>query len=366
MDALSPTVAIDLDALAANFDAVKAAAPAAECGAVVKCNAYGLGAAQVGKKLADAGCKTFFVTYAQEGVALRKALGSGREAVIYVFNGPNEESLPAFRDFRLKPVLNGAEQARLWAGRSHEAAALHVDTGMNRLGAAQSEIAAIAAIDGLKIDLFMSHLACASDPAHPMNDRQRQAFVAAASNFPKARLSLSASGGAFLAREFHFDLVRAGIALYGASPFDRPHPRLKPVARLTAPVVQLREVNAGETVGYGATRAFSAPAKLATVALGYGDGFLRAAGNRGAAWLGGALCPIVGRVSMDLMVLDASGAREAVKIGDRAEFFGPNLAIEDAAATAGTIAYELLTDLGPRIARRYLSCERELRGPERA
>jgi alanine racemase len=202
----------------------------------------------------------------------------------------------------------------------------------------------------------MSHLACASEPGHPMNEIQRGAFETAASRFPNAKRSLSASGGALMDARFHYDLVRPGVALYGASPFDVRVEGLLPVARLTAPIVQIRDLAAGETIGYGATFAAPRAMRTATVALGYGDGFLRAAGNRGAAIVRGALCPILGRVSMDLTVLDASAAHGAAA-GDRAEFFGPARAIEKAAADAGTLAYELLTDLGRRVTRVYTSEE---------
>ncbi|HXI87992.1 MAG TPA: alanine racemase C-terminal domain-containing protein, partial [Parvularculaceae bacterium] len=246
--------------------------------------------------------------------------------------------------------------AQAWsAQRRSEPAALHIDTGMNRLGAPISEIGAIKALS-VNFDLVMSHLACASEPDHPMNARQRALFEEVARAFPNARRSLSASGGALMADAYHYDLVRPGIALYGASPFDDgPDPRLRPVARLTAPVVQLRRVATGETAGYGATRRFEKDALLATVALGYGDGLPRNASNRGAAYLGGAVCPIAGRVSMDLTILDASNAPRPIEIGDRAEFFGPAFAIEDAARHAGVSVYELLTGLGARLDRRYLS-----------
>jgi alanine racemase len=357
MDESGPTVDIDLDALCANFRTLRAAAPSAECAPVVKCNGYGLGAGALARALAEReGARSFFVTYAQEGMRLREALAAiGGAAVIYVFNGPQEATLDVFRSARLTPVLNSIEQARLWARSSSAEAALHVDTGMNRFGAPRSELAEIARIKGLAVSLVMSHLACASEAGNPMNSRQRALFLEAAASFPNARKSLSASGGALAGPEFHFDLIRPGVALYGASPLDRPDKRLQPVATLTAPVVQLREAGKGDACGYGATRTFDGPVRLATIALGYGDGFLRGASGRSAAWLGGALCPVAGRVSMDLVVLDVSKTPQPVAIGDRAEFFGRRRPIEDAAAAAGTIPYELLTALGARVRRRYLS-----------
>ena len=352
-----PCVEIDLDAVCANYRTIKAAAPGADVAPVVKCNGYGLGAAPVARVLAAReGARKFFVAYAGEGAELRKALaGTAPNAAIYVFNGPDEETLEAFAGFALTPVLNGRDQARLWAAaRPGAPAALHIDTGMNRLGAPASELSDIAAMRGLKITLVLSHLACGADPGHEMNRRQHLAFERASAEFPDARRSLSASAGAFMGSIYHYDVVRPGIALYGAGPFDRPDPRLKPVATLSAPVVQIRRAGAGESAGYGATLHFRRDSRLATVALGYGDGLPRAASEKGAAFLGGALCPIAGRVSMDLIILDVTNAPEPIEIGQRAEFFGRRFPIEEAARTADTITYELLTALGGRLYRQYL------------
>ena len=350
-----PTVEIDIDAVCANYRLL--AAPRAATAAVVKCDAYGLGAGPISRALAARErCRTFFVAYPHEGAALRAALADvAHDAVIYVFNGPHPENIALFRTQSLTPVLNTLEQAALWfADGGGLPAALHVDTGMNRLGAPVGDLEAIAAL-GLRLDLVMSHLACASDPGDAMNESQRLAFEKAAALFPGVRRSLAASGGALLGPAFHYEMIRPGVALYGISPFDTPDPRIRPVATLTAPVVQIRNVEAGATAGYGATRRFERPARLATVALGYGDGFPRASGNRAEAFLGRARCPIAGRISMDLIILDISNAPQPVEIGDRAEFFGRRVPIEEAAAACGTIGYELLTGLGGRILRRYLS-----------
>lgn len=353
----APTVDIDLDAVCANYRTVKEAAPGAGIAAVVKCNAYGLGLAPVAQALAArAKCRKFFVAYPWEGAQLREKLAAfAPNAAIYVFNGPSEDSLADFAAFNLSPVLNSREQARLWAkARPGAAAALHIDTGMNRLGAPLDELDDIAAMRGLKITLVMSHLACGFAPGHEMNRRQHRAFEKVSAVFPSARRSLAASAGAFMGGGFHYDVVRAGVALYGVGPFDRPDPRLRPVVTLRAPVIQIRAAEPGESAGYGATHAIDRPARLATVALGYGDGLPRVLGNKGTAWLAGARCPIVGRVSMDLTILDVTNAPQAVEIGQKAEFYGARAPIEDAAAAAGTIGYELLTGLGDRLLRRYL------------
>ncbi len=355
--ACRPTVDIDLDGVCANYRMLSGVAGRAKTAAVVKCDGYGLGAGPISRALAAREkCRTFFVAYPHEGAALRMAIQDvARDVVIHVFNGPERENIEAFRAHALTPVLNTLAQAALWSHERPETpAALHVDTGMNRLGAPASELEAIAAL-GLKLDLVMSHLACASEANNAMNERQRIAFEKAAALFPGAARSLAASGGALLGPAYHYEMIRPGVALYGVSPFDAPDPRIRAVATLTAPVVQVRDVKAGETAGYGATKRFDAATRLATVALGYGDGFPRAGGNRASAWLGGGRCAVAGRVSTDLIILDVSKAPQPVEIGDRAEFFGPRLPIEAAAAACGTLGYELLTGLGGRVVRRYLS-----------
>lgn len=352
-----PRVDIDLDVVCANYRMLAALAPKSEIAGVVKCDAYSLGAAPIARALASReNCRTFFVTYAEEGIALREALADvAPTAAIYAFNGPFPDNARSFAAHRLTPVLNSLAQAELWSVVGGGAsAALHIDTGINRLGAPASELEMIAAL-GLPIGLVMSHLACSSDETSAMNQRQRLAFENAAAMFPGARRSLSASGGALLSPAYHHDLIRPGAVLFGVSPDDRPDARIRPVATLTAPVLQLRRVSAGETAGYGGTRRFECAAVLATVGLGYGDGFPRAGGNRASVFLGGALCPIAGRVSMDLVILDVTNAPQPIEIGDRAEFFGKHILIEDQAAACATIGYELLTGLGGRVGRRYLS-----------
>jgi alanine racemase len=354
---LRPVVEIDLDALAANYSMLSVLAKGAETAGVVKCDAYGLGAAEVGRRLAEEGCRSFFVAYPHEGAALRRALGSGA-ATIYVFNGPDSASLALFNSEALTPILNTLEQAELWARAGDGApAALHIDTGMNRLGLPQADVGAVASNGALNVSLVMSHLACSSDPAHAENIRQHKVFESLAARFPAARRSLAASGGALIGPDYHFDLIRPGAALYGVSPFDTPDGRLKPVARLTAPVVQIRAARKGERVGYGGATTLSRESRLATVSLGYGDGVHRSASPGAEAALGGVRCRIMGRISMDLIVLDATDALD-IRIGDRAEFFGPALPIEEAAASSGTIGYELLTSLGPRVLRRYAAVRR--------
>lgn len=352
-----PWVEIDLGALCDNYALIADAAPGASVAAVVKCDGYGLGASEISRTLAERSrASEFFVAYAREGVELREALRDvATDASIYVFNGPHEETIEAFDTAALTPVLNSLQQARLWArSTSNRPAAVHIDTGMNRLGAPISEAEAIAKIAGGRVELVMSHLACSDDPAHAMNETQRERFEAVAALFPNARRSLSASAGALMDPRYHYDLVRLGVALYGASPFNHDDERLKSVASLRAPVIQTRRLRAGETVGYGATFAAPRDMETATIAYGYGDGAPRSASNSADFDIAGARAPIVGRVSMDLITIDVSAIETPVRVGDVATFFGAQPRIFDAAAACGTIPYELLTGLGARVDRRYL------------
>lgn len=350
-----PWVDIDLGNLCANFAMIRDQAPGAETAAVVKCDAYGLGLKTIATALAQReNCHSFFVAYPEEGADLRSYLNSS-EPDIYVFNGPLPQTMALFESARLTPVLNSLEQAEKWASRRPSVpAAVHIDTGMNRLGARVDEVTNIAALPSLNVTLAMSHLACASNPDQSKNKQQRNLFIEAAQHFPDARLSLSASGGALMGKDYHFDLIRPGIALYGGSPFDKDDPRLKPVAHLRAPVVQMRDAYPGETVGYGASHTVEKTSRLATVALGYGDGFLRAGSGRAEAILGGERVKTVGRISMDLISLNVTDIKNPVKSGDIATFFGDGVTLFEAAATCGTIPYELLTGLGGRVDRRYL------------
>lgn len=350
-----PWVDIDLNALCTNFAMIRDQAPNIETAAVVKCDAYGLGLKAVAQTLAaKENCQSFFVAYPEEGAALRAYLNS-TDADIYVFNGPLPQTMALFEQCRLTPILNSFEQAEKWASRQPGVtAAVHIDTGMNRLGAPLSEVDDIAALKGLSAKLLMSHLACSSAPTDPMNAKQRKRFIDAASKFPDARLSLSASGGALMGKDYHFDMLRVGTALYGGTPFDFDEPRLAPVAFLRAPVVQIRTALPGETVGYAASHAISKPTQLATVALGYGDGFPRAGSGQAEAFIGDIRAPVAGRISMDLTSLDITNAKNPIKTNDIATFFGEGVSLFEAACACGTIPYELLTGLGGRVDRRYL------------
>jgi alanine racemase len=339
-----PRAHIDLDAIAANWRMFARCAAPARAAAVVKADAYGLGAAKIGPALAQAGCTRFYVAWPQEGVALREAIGHGPE--IAVFHGPTRDTLDAFASAALQPVLNTLEQIDLWAG--HGQAALHLDTGMNRLGISERQWTE-AARKLAKPALLVSHLACADEFEHAKNRPQLTAFSRASSLWPGTPRSLAATGGVYLGPDFAMEEIRAGIGIYGGGPTPPDGERPKTVLTLTAPILQIRNVSPGQTVGYGATWTADSDRTLATVGLGYADGFLRAASNRGMAVIAGRKCPIVGRVSMDLTVLDVTGVKASV--GDDVEFIGPHMPLSEVADAMRTIDYEILTRLGPRIVR---------------
>ena len=338
---------VDLNALARNFHAL-AAASGAPVHPVVKADSYGLGAAACARRLRAEGARTFFVARAAEGVALRAALDA--ETAIYVLDGCLAGTEGALIASNLRPVLNHGGQLTAWRAAGGGACGIQIDTGMNRLGFRPED--APAPFDGL--DLILSHLACADDPAEPMNRRQRDAFAAVVDRYPGAVRSFANSGGCFLGPDYAFDAVRPGVCLYGGGPEGRPDPRIGAVAALTADILQVRDVPVGETVGY--SRGFEAdtPRRIATCATGYADGVLRSYSGRGAGrvWVAGELRPILGRVSMDVCAVDVTGLD--VAIGDTVELFGANRMLDDAAAAAGTIAYELMTSVAVRVPRLYV------------
>ncbi|MEO6340675.1 MAG: alanine racemase [Caulobacteraceae bacterium] len=349
MPAAETRLTIDLDALAANYRQLGAAAPGAEVAPVVKANGYGLGATPVARRLWAEGARSFFVARMHEGEDLRAELGRERPASIYVLDGCPPGAADGLVAADLTPVLNSLEQVRAWPTRTP--AALHVDTGMNRLGVSARDLDALPST--LQVDLVMSHLACAEDAANQLNAAQLERFRHAAERFPGARRSLANSAGVFLGEAFHFDMVRPGICLYGGGSLGGPDLRFRAVATLEAPVLQVREIPAGETVGYGAAFTAAEPITVGLVAAGYADGVLRAASPGGYGWAGGVRCPILGRISMDLIALDISRAG-GVGVGTMVELLGPNAPVDDLAASAGSIAYEVLARLTARGRRVYV------------
>jgi alanine racemase len=359
---------IDLDALAANYRLLRDRAAPAECAAAVKANGYGLGADKVVLALVEAGCRTFFVATAQEGVAVRHTLthhfdGVSADAVIYVLNGP-EGVETVLVEHDLRPVLNSLGNISAWADCARRcnvslAAALHVDTGMARLGLPGDELDRLVAepnrLESLRVTCLMSHLACADSPDHPLNRRQLDAFRSARERLPAGSASLANSSGIFLGSDYHWEMVRPGAALYGVAPScGQPNPMAQ-VVRLEARILQVRKIDRGCTVGYGATHCAGRPERIATVAAGYADGYLRSLSNRGSGFIAGHHVPLVGRVSMDLITFDVSDVpEEHVFPGAMIELIGPDYPVDAVAADAGTIGYEILTALGTRYRRVYV------------
>jgi alanine racemase len=347
---------IDLGAIAGNYRTLQALAPATEIAGVVKADAYGLGAREVAPALWDAGCRTFFTARLDEATALRPVLP---DATIYVLEGPAEGEAGMYREAGLRPVLNQPHEIRHWAAEArrtgrHLAAALQLETGMCRMGLTAADIEALdhewlAALD---LEVVMSHLACADEPEHPLNEAQRRRFLSLAARLPRARLSLANSSGLFLGAPYALDLARPGAALYGVNPTPgRPNP-MRPVVRITAPVLRVLRVDAAGAVGYGATHPILPGTRIATIGVGYADGLPRAAGNAAAAEIDGIPVPLVGRVSMDLTTLDVTSLPEdAVGVGTPVTLYAD---LDATAAAAGTIAYELLTRLGRRFRRDYI------------
>ncbi|MFN3522434.1 MAG: alanine racemase [Phenylobacterium sp.] len=350
---------IDLDALAANLGVLRAAAPGAEVAAVVKADGYGLGAGPVAARLWAEGVRSFFVARLGEGEDLRRALGPERPAVIHVLDGLTPGGGERLAAAGLSPVLASPVQVEAAAGLAAALGralpcALHVDSGMNRQGLTPAEAQALLAardrLRGLDVRLLMSHLGSATDPADPRNRLQLERFAAVRALFPEAQASFAASAGAFLGPDWRFEQVRGGITLYGGGPEERPDPRLRAVATFEAPILDVRVAPPGEFLGYGSSLQAERPMRLAILGAGYADGLLRAA-RGGYAWWAGERRPIV-FVTMDLTAVEIGEA--PARIGDMVELLGPNVAIDDLAHAAGTVAHECLVRLGGRGERVYL------------
>jgi len=349
---------IDLDAMAHNLAVLRGQAGRAQVAAVVKADGYGLGAAQVGRRLRREGVEAFFVAQLGEGEALRAALGAGDPATIYVLEGLTADSEARLTAARLTPVLATAAQAAharalgAAAGRPLQVA-LNVDTGMNRQGLTVAQAGALAAEarGELEISLVMSHLGSAATPDHPRNGQQLARFNDVRALFPLARASLAASAGVFMGRDYRFDMVRPGISLYGGGPWERPDPRLRAVVTLQAPLLDIREAPAGEWVGYGESVRLQRATRVGIVGAGYADGLIRAAKGAGWAFAAGARLPLL-IVNMDILAVDLGDA--AVSTGDMVELLGSNVLLDDLAQASGTVPHECLVRLSSRAQRRYL------------
>lgn len=338
---------VDLDAVAANWAALDAqSSDHVETAAVVKADAYGLSASRVARRLAKEGVRSFFVAVVEEGKIVRAAVGD--EPDIYVFSGHMAHDTETLKSAGLIPLLNAPEQvARHFRDAPGHAFGVQLDTGMNRLGMEPDDWA------DLRHDLMdagprlvMSHLACADEPDHAMNHLQLRAFREMTDGIAHRR-SLAATGGILMGPEYHFDMVRPGVGLYGGLPFAEA----TPAVHLIAPVIQTRTVRPFETVGYGNTWEATVECTIATIAAGYADGLIRAMGPKARVFAGDTPCPVVGRVSMDLITVDVSHLAE---VPEHLEILGPHQRVDDLAASAGTIGYEILTALGARYDRSYV------------
>lgn len=366
-DHAGAVLTIDLAALVENWRILKRKLNAScDCGAVVKADAYGLGAANVATALAGAGCKTFYVAHVEEGLSLRKVLGQGPR--IIVMHGPTPNSEGDIARHSLIPVLSTPDQILRWRTFASQADVLQetviqVDTGMNRLGLSASEftdhITNPDGFQGLTPLALMSHLACAGTPDHVMNREQQERFASSLSTFrtkfPDAKGSLCNSSGIFLGTPWHYDFARPGAALYGLNPQPDGRNPMLPVVRLQAKILQVHRVDSTQTVGYGATFRAADGSKLATVSVGYADGFLRSLSNKGQAVLDGITVPVAGIVSMDLLTFDISNVPDSSAVpGTMIDILFKDHTADDLANEGGTIGYEMLTSLGNRYARRYL------------
>ncbi len=356
------TLTIDLGALAENYRKLDNWFTGRHVGAAVKANAYGIGIEYAAPALYEAGCRSYFVATLDEGLQLREILPPASE--IYVLCGQMAGQADIFADGDLRPVLNDLGQIADWAahGRNRSKpgkAALHFDTGMARLGLPEYEVRRLledpSLLNGIEPTLVMSHLACGDEPDNPINAEQLDKFTSLKARFPDIEGSFANGAGIILGPEYHFDVARAGLALYGGNPVnDRPNPMTE-VVHLKAKIVQVREIDSPQAVGYGATHRASGPTRIATVPVGYADGYPRSLGNRGFAVVDGTRVPVVGRVSMDLITLDVTAvAAEKAAPGCEVELLGGAVPSAELAVAADTVDYDLFTRLGRRYNRIYV------------
>lgn len=356
---------VDLDAAVANYRRLCAETGEARCGVVVKADAYGLGMERLAPAFARAGARDFFVAFIDEALALRRILDDAgvRDARIAVLNGALPGTEADLVAYGITPVLNSLGDVDRWAAasRAREAAPpaiLHVDTGMSRLGLPDDELEILGAdpdrLAPIRLEAIMSHLANAPDPDNPENERQRERLHRALNMLPAAPVSFANSSGIFLGPAYRFDLARPGVALYGVNPKPGRANPMQPVVSLQARVLQVRQIDAPRGVGYGSTFRAAGPTRIATIAAGYGDGVLRSLSNRGHVAVGDRLLPIVGRISMDSVTVDATDLpTDALAPGGLVDVIGPRHDVDALAAEADTIGYEILTALGRRYHRVY-------------
>ena len=359
---VEPTLTVNLGAIVSNWQLLKSRFSGRECGAVVKADAYGLGATAVSRALADAGCDTFFVATLPEALALRETLPDVR---IVVFHGVGEGEEFSFINHRIIPVLASRGQIARWMpvakAHVHAVSILHIDTGMARLGLQPDDFFTLLAeqptvCEDVRASAVMSHLTCASEPAHEANARQRTIMQRVRDALPSLPISFCNSGGIFLSDDFHFDLARPGCSLYGIRPHDGAANPMHQPASWLAPMLQVRTLTADQAVGYGATQTLKAGSSIATIASGYADGYLRILSGKAVAYLGEHKVPLIGRVTMDMLCFDVSSVPPAaLKAATHLELLGDKdgIRVDEIADKAGTIGYEVFTRIGARVRRIY-------------
>ncbi len=357
---IKPTLEIKLDKISSNYNLLhERVGSDVVCSIAVKADAYGLGAVKVVPRLYKQGCREFYVAYADEAFAIEKVLPA--DATIFVLHGVYGSGGDEFIDKGFIPVLNSIDDIEYWSEKAKIhgkklPVSIHIDTGMNRLGLSINDFSDIKeSLSSFDVKYVMSHLACSEDISHPKNVEQLEKFRYAIDALGvKAPISFANSGGVFLGKDYHFNQVRPGAAIYGINPIEGKTNPMESVVSLKIPILQLRDVKKGETVGYGAKYLVESTTKLATISVGYADGFLRYLLDRGNLYFKGQKCPIVGRVSMDTIVVDV-GHLDALepKVGDMVEVLGNNQTVDDLGKKSGTIGYEILTSLGNRYKRIY-------------
>ena len=363
-DTANSFLEINIDLIADNYRLLKRELRGAECAATLKADAYGIGLAQVAKALVKTGCRTFFVATIDEGIELRAHLHK-EKVTIAVLGGLLARCENIFEENNLMPVLNNLEQLRQWKNFNtskdrKSPSMVHVDTGMNRLGLTSKEFEYVVnnpcELEGVEPKLLLSHLACADQPGHEMNQKQLSIFRSAKNKISNMRFSLANSGGIFLGQPYHFDMVRPGIALYGSHPDPTTFNPLNQVIKLYGRVLQIRNAKTGSTVGYNASHLLKKKTLIATVGLGYADGYIRSLGDNSHAFFKGAKLPIIGPISMDYITVDISSIKtDTIKIGDLIEFIGDNFTLDDIAKVAKTVPHEILSNLGKRHQRSYFA-----------
>ncbi len=357
---------VDLNILAKNFAFLKSKLKkGTSCSAVVKSDAYGLGLTPVVTRLSKEGCNRFFVALLDEAIEVRSILEKlDKTAAIYMLNGLPENSEKELGHYKIVPILNSIKEIERWSSFAKQSdkifdGIVNIDTGMSRLGLDNKELESFSLnpqmTEGINITHVMSHLACGDDRNDNKNERQRHLFEKCCLHFGSVKLSLANSAGIFLGNQFHYDLVRPGAAIYGLQPIRNEINKIQQIVQIKAKILQTFFVDANATVGYGATFRTTRKSRLATVSIGYGDGYFRTLGNRGCGYVGTTKVPIVGRISMDLITFDVTDVAEKDTFpGAMIELIGPNYTVDNLAMDAGTIGYEVLTSLGSRYSRNYV------------